>query len=209
MVGRERAGQGPAVERLQHGRLDLQEATLVKPLANRRHDGGAPAEQLPRLGVRDQVELALPVAELRVLQPVVLVRRRPQALRQERPALEAKRQLAPLGREDGALGADDVTQVEADQALERLRAEQVLARMELKLSRAIHEVDERGPAMAPPGRDPARHPVAIVGLLAGGDRLVAGANLADLGPALELVRERLHPIGAQPLELLAPLGEQV
>ena len=104
------------------------------------------------------------VAQLDVLEPVVLVGRRAQALGEQGPRVEAQRQLAALGGEDDPLGADDVAQVEPDQALERLGAEEVLASVELEPARAVDEVDERRLAVAPASGDPARHPVAVIGL---------------------------------------------
>ena len=86
VVGGERPRERAAVERLQHRRLDLEEAALVEPAP----DGGdhlrAQDEQLARLLVRDQVELAVAVAGLDVLEPVVLLGRRAQRLGQQLPA---------------------------------------------------------------------------------------------------------------------------
>ena len=63
--------------------------------------------------------------------------------------------------------------------------------------------------MAAPGGDPSRDAAAILGLGAGGEPLVRGANLGDLRAPLVRMRERLDARFAQPLQLLAPLGEEV
>ena len=86
VVGGERARQRAAVERLQDRGLDLDEALGVEPLADRGDRQAPLAEQLAGLGVGDQVELAVAVAQLDVLDPVELVGRRAQALRQQRPS---------------------------------------------------------------------------------------------------------------------------
>ena len=166
VVGRERPRQRAAVERLQDRRLDLEEAARVEPLADRGDDLRALAEQLAGLRVGDQVELAMAVAQLDVLEPVELVGRRAQALREQRPAVDPQRELAALGREDGPVGADDVAEVQPDQALERLLAEDVRPGVELDRPERVDEVEERGLAVAAPGGEPAGDPVAVVGLLA-------------------------------------------
>jgi hypothetical protein len=205
----ERPGEGAAVERLEHRGLHLHEAAGVEPLANRRHDLGALQEQVANLRVGDQIQLAVPVANLHVLEAVVLVRRRAQALRQKHPVLDAQRQLAPLGCEHGSLGADDVAEVDAHQGLESVRSKDVLASVQLDPRRAVDQVEERRPAMPAARGDAPRHPVAIVGLLTGAETLVGLSHGPDLRPPLEGVREGLEPGFAKPRELLAPLGDHV
>ena len=173
MVGRERPRQRAAVDRLQHRRLDLDEALVVEEAADRRDDARARDEQLARLLVGDQVELALAVAGLDVLEAVVLLRRRAQRLGQQRPVLDLERQLAAAGAEDGAVDADQVAEVERDEPVERLLAEHVRARLQLDAPDAVDEVEERHLALAAPRGQPAGDAHAVVGLLAGLEALVA------------------------------------
>ena len=84
MVGGERPRPGAPGERLQRRRFDLDEVALVQPLADRGDDLARVDEQLARLLVGDQVELAVAVARAGVAEPVVLVRRRAQRLGQQR-----------------------------------------------------------------------------------------------------------------------------
>ena len=121
VVGGERPRQRAAVERLQHRRLDLQEAALVEPAAHRRDHLRAQDEQLARLLVGDQVELAAAVAGLGVLEPVELVRRRRERLGQQLPAGGRQRQLAAAALEGGAVDPDDVAEVERRSARRRTR----------------------------------------------------------------------------------------
>src|SRR6185295_17402120 len=95
------------------------EAPLVEPPTYRGDHSGASSKQVSGLGIRHQVELAVPLTELDVLEPVVLVGRRAQALRKQGPAVESERELAALGHEDNPLGADDVAEVEPHEMLER------------------------------------------------------------------------------------------
>ena len=113
VMGRERPRERAAVERLEDRRLDLDEAARVEPLADRGDDLRALGEQLANLRVGDQVELAVAVAHLHVLEPVELVGWWAQALRQQCPGLDTQRELAALGREHDSLGADDVAEVHA------------------------------------------------------------------------------------------------
>ena len=70
----------------------------------------------------------MPVALLDVGEAVVLVGRRAQRLREQRPAVDAHGQLAAPGAEGSALDAHDVAEVQVDEALVRI-AEHVLARV--------------------------------------------------------------------------------
>ncbi len=165
VVGDERPRQGAAVERLQDRGLDLDEAALVEPAAHLADGAGAQGEEAAALLVGDQVELALAVAGLDVLEAVELVGRRAQALGEQAPAVDRQRELAAApGRQRRPLDADDVAEVEVDQQLVGLLAEQVLAGVQLDLAAAVAEVEEAGLAVAAAGDDPARDPVPRLGL---------------------------------------------
>ena len=73
VVRDERPRQGAAVERLQHRRLDLDEAALVQEPADGGDDAGALDEDLARVVVDDEVEVALAVAGLDVGEAVELL----------------------------------------------------------------------------------------------------------------------------------------
>ena len=107
-------------------------------------------------------------ARLDVGQPVVLLGRRAQRLGQQLVALELERELAAAGAEDRAVGADQVAEVEREQALERLLAEHVDARVQLHPAGAVDEVEERRLALAAAGGEPAGDADAVLGLLAVG-----------------------------------------
>ena len=74
VVGGERPGERAAVERLEHRRLHLDEATGVEPAPDLRDRLGPLQEELAGLLVRHQVELAPAVAGLDVLEAVELLR---------------------------------------------------------------------------------------------------------------------------------------
>ncbi len=91
----------------------------------------------------------------------------------------------------------------------QLRPEHVLARLQLQAPRAIDEVEERHLALAAAGGEPAGDAVAHVGLLAVLEAGVGGEDAGDRLDAGELVREGIDAVGAQPVELRAPDGEQL
>ena len=74
----ERPRHRAARDRLHHRRLDFHEPERVEELSQVLHDAGARAEHLAALVVHDQVDVALPVAQLLVGEPVPLVRQRTQ-----------------------------------------------------------------------------------------------------------------------------------
>ena len=169
----------------------------------------ARGEQLARLLVGDEVELAAAVARLDVLEAVELLRRRAQGLREQRPVLDAQRQLAAARHEGDAVDADEVAQVEAEQALHRLGAEDVGARLQLDAPAAVDEVQERHLALAAAGGEAPGDAVARLGLRTGLQAVVGRADVRDrLDPRVG-VRERLDAVRAQALELLPPDGEQL
>ena len=162
-----------------------------------------------RLLARHQVELAVAVAGLDVGQAVVLVGRRAQRLGQQREAVELERQLAAAGAEHGPVGADQVAEVEVEQARHRLLAEHVDARLQLDPARAVDHVEERRLALAAAGGEAPGDAGAVVGLLPVGQRLVRRLDRGDRLHAGIGVRERLDPGGAQLLELAPPVDQDL
>ena len=166
-------------------------------------------EELARLGVGDEVELAAALAGLDVGQPVELVGRRAQRLGQDGEVLDAERELAPARAEGQAVDPDEVAEVEVEQAAHRLLAQDVGAGLELDPARAVVEVEEGHPALAAAGVQAAGDAVAPVAVLARGQVGVRGLHLRDRHDAGEGRRERVHALGAQPLELRAAGGQQL
>ena len=73
VVGDERAGRGPAGDRVQQRRLHLDEALVPQPLAHAPHHVAAQLEERPAALVGPQVDLALAVTRLGVAHPAPLV----------------------------------------------------------------------------------------------------------------------------------------
>ncbi len=84
-VGEERPGVGPAVDLLQDRGLDLQEALGEQGFPDRVQDVAAGPDQVARLGVDRQVDVAGAHPRLLVGQPLPLVGQRAQALADQPP----------------------------------------------------------------------------------------------------------------------------
>src|SRR5262245_23154995 len=113
-AGHERLGEGASVARLEHGRLDLDEAPLVEATADRCEHPSADQEVRARLLVHQQVEVALPIARLDVLEAVEGVRERALDLREQLELVYGQRRLATACARWATGDADDVAEVEVD-----------------------------------------------------------------------------------------------
>ena len=82
----ERPGQRAAGERLHHRRLDLEEAMAGEEVAHRGHRPAADFEHPAHVRVDDEIQIALPIADLHVLETMPLLGQRDEALGQERRA---------------------------------------------------------------------------------------------------------------------------
>jgi hypothetical protein len=88
-------------------------------------------------------------------------------------------------------------------------AQDVGAGVELDLSGAVAEIEERGLTVTAAGRDAASRAVAGVGFVSGGQVVMPRVDLADLDAIGERARKRIEPVLPEALELLPPLGQQV
>ena len=210
VVGGEGPGQGAAVERLQDRRLDLDEAALVEPAAHLADRPARGREEAAALLVGDQVELAVAVAGLDVLEAVELVGRRPQALGEQRQRSIAQRELAAPGRQRRPLDADDVAEVEVDERARRLRRRARPRGRAAGSGRCRRRGRGSRLAVAAAGRRSARRPGGATRSRSPAPSPSCAARTSAISSRSgELVRERLDPGLAQPLELLPPVGENV
>ena len=138
----ERARQRAARHRLHHRRLDFEEAARDQKLANRRDDAAAHLEDASRVRVDDQIEIALPIAGLDVLEAVPLLRQRQQALREELQRRRMDAELVGLRPEQVALDADPVAEVEQLEDAEVERGHGILADVDLNARAAVGELQE-------------------------------------------------------------------
>ena len=85
------------------GRLDFQEMARVEVLADRGYDARPTLEGLHHLGVHHKVEVAPPIADLGVLESVVLLGQGLEGLGEEDDLLRVHGDLAAAGLEHEAL----------------------------------------------------------------------------------------------------------
>ena len=219
VVGDEGLGGGPAGRWLEHRRLDLQEAALVQEAADGGDDAAAELEDVAHLGVGDEVQVALAVAHLDVLEAVPLLGRRPQGLSEDGVATGLDGGLAGAGAEEGAGHAHEVAQVdEIDEGVVVVVAQDVLAEVGLYLAGAVAQVDEGALAHDPHGSHPAGHADLLAGgggllLLAGEEvgRLLGGVGaLAAGGIGVAATGAQALQLGPSLLdELFAPIAQRL
>ena len=140
---------------------------------------------------------------------MVLIGRRAQALRQQREAGHAQRQLAAAAGEDRSVDANKIAEVEFDQLRHRLFAEPVGARLHLHPAAAVDDVEEGHLALAAARGEATSDAVGVVALFTGLQLLPWGLSIDDRDHAREVVREWLHALGADPLQLRSSGGEQL
>ena len=169
VVGHERLGRGPARDRVQHRasrprRTRARASTSPDGLQDDRADGEDPAGVLGD----DEVDLALAVALLDVLEAVVGVGQRPQGLAQHHDPGRAHRQLAPAGRHDLALDAEPVADVDGvGEERHPVLADGLELDEQLQVGAVLAQHPEGELALAPLGDQPPRHRDHVAGFLAG------------------------------------------
>ena len=106
VMRREGARQGAAGDRLHHRRLDFKEPVGGQELANRRDRAGADLKHAAHVGIDREIEIALAVAHLDVLQAVPLLRQREETLGEKLELRRPDRQFVGLGSEEMSGDAD-------------------------------------------------------------------------------------------------------
>ena len=96
-------------------------------------------EHLARLGIDDQIEVALTIANLDVGEAMPLLRQRQVALREKLESRCPDRQLVGARAEQMSFDADDVSEVEQTEHLEVVLRERVLLDVHLDARAAIGE----------------------------------------------------------------------
>jgi hypothetical protein len=208
VVSDERPGQGAAVQRLEDRRLDLDEAAVVQEPAHRGDDLGALDEDRARVVVGGEVQIPLAVPRLDAGEAVVLLRHAAQRLAEELPRRDAETELTAAGAHDGALGADEVAQVDVLERRVPLFTERVELAEELDLAAHVFEDDEGELAVYAARHDAAGHAVDLGRVLPRCERFERASQRADL--VARLILGGVGGAGLAPSdELVTPLGEDV
>ena len=137
VVRDERARGGATELGAQRRRLHLDEAALFEEPSDRGHRREPDLEHPPRLGVHDQVDVALAEARVDVGEAVPLVGQRAQRLGQQLERADLHRQLTAARGHHGALDPDPVAEVEPVELLVPLFADGVVRHEELHAARLV------------------------------------------------------------------------
>jgi len=185
VVCHEGARGGTTGDRLQHRRLDLEEAASSHERPYRRDHGEAGLEDRPDLGIGDQVHVALTVAGLRVRESVVLLGQRTHRLGEEEHLAGRYGQLAPARAQDRTGGADPVAEIEVAGGRVGLITEDVGTAEELEFAGGVPDHEEEDLALIALGDDPAGHADDFGGLGAGLQPRVRLGDVRNQRAALE------------------------
>ena len=98
--------------RLHHRRLDLEESPGNQELTDRRHYATPYFEDLSRIRIDDEIEVALSIAGLDVLQAMPLFRQGQETLRKKAQRRHMDTELVRLRPEEPSFDPDPVTEVE-------------------------------------------------------------------------------------------------
>ena len=159
VMGHERTRRRAALHRIEDGRLAFDVAQVVEVLADAAVDERALLEGLAHFRIDDQVDVALAVAGVHVLEAAPLVGQRADGLAQQDVVLHVQGDLAALRAEDRALAADDVADVQLLEAVIFVGAEIVHLDVDLDAAVLVLQVAEGGLAHAALAHEAAGDPL--------------------------------------------------
>ena len=133
-----------AVQRLHHRRFHLDESARFQLPPQRSDQARARHEHLAHRGIGDQVQIALAVTRLHILQAVPLLRHGKQRLREELEPLHVNAQLARARAEEIALHADDIADIHQLEEVEIALGYRVLLHINLQAFAVLLQMREPG-----------------------------------------------------------------
>ena len=187
---------------LQHGGLDIDEATLIEQATNGGDDLRTGSKNGAHLGIGDQVHVPLPVANLHVLQAMPFLGQRAQRFRQQPKRMHFERDLAPFGAKNRACHPDDIASVQVGKSSELFLAEDVAVGHQLDAPVPILQVGENQSALQPLHHQTSGQRDRI------GPFSVAKQRFGRLRGVsrLEAARVRVDALHAEPIELVAAVA---
>ena len=139
------------------------------------------AEYVADLGVHDEVDVALAIADLAVGEAVELLGQRSQRLGEKHELGRRNGELAAAGAQHATGGVDDVAEVELAEKPPALLAKVVHAAEELDLAGDVLEDDKGGLALAAERADAAGNGDYVLGVLAVGEIRIVLLELSRVG----------------------------
>ena len=131
-----------ARDRMQDGRFDFEVVPVVEKSSELADDDAALDEYLTHLTIHDQVDVALPIADFDVLQPVPFFRQRQETFRQIYQLIRQDGQLSSLRAEQPSFDSDEIPDVEKLVELEIALRELIFFSVDLQLPFAVGQRDE-------------------------------------------------------------------
>ena len=182
MVRDERARRRAARGRVEHGCFHLNKAAAVHEPADLRDDPAALFERVAHFGVHDEIDKALPVAELGVLESVELLGQRAQRFGQQPDRGRVDGDLARARFEHGTRDAHDIADIKLFERRIALFADVVALDIDLNVAFAVEHVCKAGLAHDAFRHHAARdaHRFALVGFVV----------VQNIGAVLGLVKGR-------------------
>ena len=165
--------EGAAVARLQDRRLDLEEALRVEIAPDRGDHLRAQAEELPRVLVHEQVEVALAVPRLDIREAVERVGKGAGVPGEDRQLVDRERRLAAARLRGSSGHPDDVPEMHVHVA------DPAGVAHELHASRAVDEIEEDELAHLAARHDAAGEAPRLVELGSGVDPVGRCPNVGD------------------------------
>ena len=149
--------------------------------ADQADDGAALAEHVADLGVHDEVDVALAIADLAVGEAVELLGQRSQRLGEKRELGGGDGELPATGAQHAPSSIDDVPEVKLAEKPPALLAQVVHAAEELNLASDVLEDDEGNLALATERADAAGDGDHVLGVLTVGKACVVLLELRRVG----------------------------
>ena len=162
MVRREGTGSRPTGDGVHHRRFDFKKSAVGQIRAKAGDHPAARLKDAVDAGGGHQVNVALPITDFDVRQPVPFFRKRSEPFRQKRQRLHLHGEFIGLRAEHGPVNADPIAEIQDLRKAKGVIAQRVLAKIHLKPMRPLLKRGERRFAESAQGnnasRDPARDP---------------------------------------------------
>ena len=155
-----------AHDRMQEGRFDLVETLLFHVVADSRDDLRALHEGLVHLGVHDQVDIPLTIAQFLVGQAVELFRQGAQRFREQLVGIDRHGKLATTRTHHKAGHADPIAHIQILHSHEGFFAQRIDATEQLDRAGRIAQLHEDDLALIALGHHATSHLYAVFGVLA-------------------------------------------
>src|ERR1700733_4821833 len=186
-------GRRAGGHRRQHGSFDLDVSMPLEERSYVSDHSGTFLKYTADITIRHQVRIALPVARLNIVKPIVFVRRREERFGQKRNRLGVYRQLAGPGPEQFAFGADEIAAVQQLKQRPHSVVDFIRPKVDLQQLGSVREANESSLAHSVDRVDSpgGPHPRRFLFQLLSGHAAELLDDFANCVSAIEFVRVRV------------------